>query len=78
MKRNKFRAGKNTVKPKMPNRIKSPKGPDSDSFFSSLLLLEFRIGFPKTFFHSKIVREGETLPHEGQLVIFGVLFPKKI
>ena len=45
--------------------------------FSYLLLRECRIGFPKTFFHYKIVREGETLPHEGKVVVFGVLFPKK-
>ena len=46
--------------------------------FGCLLLHECRIGFPKTFFHSKIVREDETLLHEGKVPIFGVFFPKKI
>ena len=46
--------------------------------FACLLLSECRIGFPKTFFHSKIVKEGETLPHEGKVAIFGVFLPNKI
>ena len=46
--------------------------------FSFLLLRECRIGFPKTFFPYKIVREDEMLSHEGNVLIFGVFFPKKI
>ena len=46
--------------------------------FASFLFGECRIGFPKPFCSIQIVREGETLPHEGKVVVFGVFFPKKL
>ena len=53
------------------------KGSDSEVLLACWLLRECLIGFPKMFFHCKILREGETLPHEGKVVVFGVFLPKK-
>ena len=45
--------------------------------FACLLLRECSIAFPKIISPFPIVREGETLPHEGKVAVFGVFFPKK-
>ena len=44
--------------------------------FVFLWIRECKIGFPKTFLHSKIVREGETLPHEGKVAVFVFSYPR--
>ena len=46
-------------------------------FFACLLLRQCLIGFPKMFCSIQNMREGETLLHEGEVAVFGVLLPKK-
>ena len=44
----------------------------------SFCCVNAQLGFQKRFCSIQIMREGETLQHEGEVAIFGVFFPKKI
>ena len=56
---------------------KFQKGSDLELFFLTGCYVNVQLGFQKKIVQSKIVREGETLLHEGKVVVFGVSLPKK-